>query len=158
MMKQNKLMNVAMLVLLMLFSSWSYAQTIKVRGTVIDESKNPIVGVNVVILGTTVGTITDANGKYQLDADGKATLSFSFIGYETQNVAVNNQEEINISLSMGDMQLGDVIVVGYGTQRKEAVTGSVASVTGEVMRSTWYKYHNSPAGSGGRCGYGANFN
>lgn len=134
MMKQKKLMNVAILMLLMLFSSWSFAQTIKVRGTVVDENKNPMIGVNVVIQGTTVGTVTDINGKYQLDADGKTKLSFSFIGYETQEVAVNNQSEINVSLQLGKMELGDVVVVGYGTQRREAVTGSVASIGGEVLR------------------------
>lgn len=134
-MKKNRLIRYAAVMLpLVFFSLWSLAQTTVVRGTVKDEKGEPMVGVNVVIKGTTNGIITDVNGKYQLNAEPNATLSFSFIGYKTQDVPVANQKEINVSLEPENLQVEEVVVVGYGTQRKEAVTGSVASVGGNELR------------------------
>ena len=134
-MKKNKLFQYATVVLpLLFFSLWSYAQTSMIRGTVIDEKGESMVGVNVVIKGTTTGTITDVDGKYQLQAEAKSTLDFSFIGYKNQSVLVGNQKVINVSLLPTDVAVDEVVVVGYGTQRKESVTGSVASMKGDVMR------------------------
>jgi TonB-linked SusC/RagA family outer membrane protein len=135
MMKKNKLFQYATVVLpLLFFSLWSYAQTSMIRGTVIDEKGESMVGVNVVIKGTTTGTITDVDGKYQLQAEAKSTLDFSFIGYKNQSVLVGNQKVINVSLLPTDVAVDEVVVVGYGTQRKESVTGSVASMKGDVIR------------------------
>jgi len=134
-MKKNKLFQYATVVLpLLFFSLWSYAQTSMIRGTVIDEKGESMVGVNVVIKGTTTGTITDVDGKYQLQAEAKSTLDFSFIGYKNQSVLVGNQKVINVSLLPTDVAVDEVVVVGYGTQRKESVTGSVASMKGDVIR------------------------
>ncbi len=135
MMKKNRLLKVAFLMLpLLLFSLWSFGQTNLVRGTVTDENGAPMPGVNVVIQGTITGTITDVNGKYQIQANAGSTLTFSFIGYNAQSVVVGTQKEINIKLLSSELQIGDVVVVGYGTQRKEAVTGSVASIGGDDIR------------------------
>ncbi len=134
-MKKNRLVRDAIIMLpMLLLSFWTFAQPIRVNGTVTDEDGTTMMGVNVVIQGTTIGITTDANGKYQIDADAKSTLSFSFIGYKTQDILVGNREEINIKLLPDNLQVDEVVVVGYGTQRREAVTGSVASVKGDVMR------------------------
>jgi TonB-linked SusC/RagA family outer membrane protein len=135
MMKKNRVLRVAFLMLpLILFSLWSSGQASLIRGTVTDENGAPMPGVNVVISGTTTGTITDVNGKFQIQADAKSVLTFSFIGYNAQNMLVGNQKEINVKMLSSELQLGDVVVVGYGTQRKEAVTGSVASIGGDDIR------------------------
>ena len=134
-MKKNKLVRVAIIMLpMLLLSFWTYAQSIRVKGTVTDEGKNPMAGVNVIIKGTTIGIVTDTNGKYQIDTDSKSTLSFSFIGYTAQDILVANRKDINIRLLPDNLQVDEVVVVGYGTQRKEAVTGSVASMKGDVIR------------------------
>ncbi len=134
-MKKNKLVRVAIIMLpMLLLSFWTYAQSIRVKGTVTDEGRAPMAGVNVIIKGTTIGIVTDANGRYQIDTDSKSTLSFSFIGYTAQDIPVTNRKEINIKLLPDNLQVDEVVVVGYGTQRKEAVTGSVASMKGDVIR------------------------
>lgn len=134
-MKKNKLVRVAIIMLpMLLLSFWTYAQSIRVKGTVTDEGRAPMAGVNVIIKGTTIGIVTDANGRYQIDTDSKSTLSFSFIGYTAQDMPVTNRKEINIKLLPDNLQVDEVVVVGYGTQRKEAVTGSVASMKGDVIR------------------------
>ena len=128
-------MRVAIVMLpMMLLSFWTFAQSVLVKGTITDEGKNPIPGANVVIKGTTAGIVTDANGKYQIETDAKSTLVFSFIGYKTQEIPVGSQKSVNVQLLPESLQVDEVVVVGYGTQRKEAVTGSVASMKGDVMR------------------------
>jgi TonB-dependent starch-binding outer membrane protein SusC len=135
MMRKNRLFKVATLMLPMLFFSlWGFSQSLMVKGTVTDNTGAPMVGVNVVIQGTTIGIVTDNEGKYQINAKPNSTLIFSFLGYKTQNVLVNNQSVINIKLETSEVDLGEIVVVGYGTQRKEAVTGSVASMRGDEMR------------------------
>jgi len=134
-MKKNRLVRVAIMMLpMLLLSFWTYAQSVRVKGTVTDEGGTTIVGVNVVVKGTTTGITTDVDGKYQIDADSKSTLSFSFVGYKSQETRVANQKEINIKLLPENLQVDEVVVVGYGVQRKEAVTGSVASIKGELIR------------------------
>ncbi len=134
-MKKNHFFQVITLMLpLLLFASWTYGQAVTVRGKVTDESNAPMVGVNVVVQGTTIGTVTDIDGKYQIQTEPKATLTFSFIGYKSQTVAVGNQTEINVALSTSGIDMGEVVVVGYGVQRREAVTGSVASISGGELR------------------------
>ena len=134
-MKKSRLVRYAAVMLpLLFFSLWSFAQSVVVKGTVTDEKGGPMVGVNVVIEGTTSGVITDVNGKYQIQTDAQSVLTFSFIGYKDQSVVVGSQTEINVKLESSDVEMDEVVVVGYGTQRKEAVTGSVASMKGETLR------------------------
>jgi len=134
-MKKNRLVRVVFIMLpMLLLSFWTYAQSVRVKGTVTGEDGTTIVGVNVVVKGTTNGVITDVDGKYQIDADSKSTLSFSFIGFKSQEIRIANQREINVKLLSENLQVDEVVVVGYGTQRKEAVTGSVVSMKGELIR------------------------
>lgn len=108
----------------------------QVSGTVTDNSDgSPLPGVNILLKGTTTGTVTDMDGGYNLSVPGAdAILVFSFIGYQSQEVVVGNRTAVNISLAPDLSTLSEVVVVGYGTQREEAVTGSVASISGDVLR------------------------
>jgi TonB-dependent starch-binding outer membrane protein SusC len=115
---------------LMVIQSGLLAQNINVRGTV-SSSGAALPGVNVVIKGTLNGTITDAGGNFTLSAPSDATLVFSFIGYETSEVPVNGNTVLNVSLTESVSSLSEVVVVGYGTQKKKDVTGAVAVVSSE---------------------------
>jgi TonB-linked SusC/RagA family outer membrane protein len=99
-----------------------------VTGRVTDIKGEGLPGVTVLVKGTTVGTTTGADGTFSLDAPANATLVFSSIGYAGQEIPVNNRTAINITLSDSNQALSDVVVVGYLTQKREDVTGSVASV------------------------------
>lgn len=117
--------------LCLLFINAASAQNITVKGTISDgQDKTTIPAVSVVVKGTTVGTQTDANGKYAISVPANGTLVFTYIGYNTQEVPVNNQTTVNVTLASSSQQLEQVVVVGYGTQRKVDVTGSVASLKG----------------------------
>jgi len=118
--------------------SKDHAQT-QITGNVLDEQGRPLPGVSVTITGTTLGTMTDVNGKYTLNvpesAAGKA-LSFSFIGYAKQEIAINGKTTINVNMKPDAGQvLNDVVVIGYGTQKRQDVTGSVGSVSGKELQS-----------------------
>jgi TonB-linked SusC/RagA family outer membrane protein len=103
-------------------------------GTVIDATTSEaLVGVTIQLKGTTIGTITDVNGKYTISAPSNGTLIFSFIGYKTQEVAIGNRTTIDLELQADVEALSEVVVVGYGTQRKTDVTGSTANVKGEEL-------------------------
>lgn len=120
---------------LMVSSGFSAQAQFSVRGTVTDEAGGPLPGTNVLVKGSTVGTTADAEGSFSLDVpSGDVVLVFSFIGYETEEVNIGGRSTINVSLLPSLKSLAEVVVVGYGTQRQEAVTGSVASIRGDVMR------------------------
>jgi len=104
-----------------------------INGTVRDaENNEPLPGVNILIKGTTQGSVTDINGTYSITVPAEnASLVFSFVGYEPQEIMVGNQTEINISLVISSEFLEEVVVTGYGTQNKKEITGSVASVQSE---------------------------
>lgn len=107
----------------------------KITGQVSDESGQPLPGVNVVEKGTTTGSSTDANGSYSIAVSGtNAVLVFSFVGYESQEIPVNNRSTISITLKSDNKLLNEVVVVGYGTQQKKDLTGSIASANLEAFR------------------------
>ena len=135
-MKKIRLLKVVSLIIpLLLFSIWSFGQSITVNGTVKDIAGDPIPGATVMQKETTQGTITGMNGNYSLPGvSPNGILVFSFVGMNTVEIPVNGQTEISVELAADVTDLEEVVVVGYGTQRREAVTGSVASVSGEVMR------------------------
>jgi len=114
------------------------AQERKISGTVMDEKGEGIPGVNVLIKGTTIGTITNMEGVYQLNiANAKdAILVFSFIGFENQEVAIGNSLIVDITLKEESIGLNEVIAVGYGTQTKATLTGAVASIKSEELTQT----------------------
>lgn len=109
-------------------------QQVGVSGQVVDEDNNPLPGVNVVIKGSTIGTYTDVNGKYNITvADGNAVLLFSFIGYVTKEITVAAQNVIDVTMVPDVSTLTEVVVVGYGTQKKGSVTGAVSSVDSKTI-------------------------
>lgn len=111
------------------FSSLVQNQAVTVTGTVTSEKGDPLPGVSVIEKGTTNGTVTDGNGVYTFSVSSEtATLVFSFIGYSNQEVALNGRTTVNVSLIEDVVALGEVVVVGYGTQRKTDLTGAVASI------------------------------
>lgn len=133
-MKKNKLVQVAFFMLPMLLLSFlSFGQTKVVQGNITDETGLPMVGVNVVIKGTTTGTVTDLDGNYHVEASAESTLLFSFIGYSNQSVLVGTQTEINVQMKTDNLGLDEVVVVGYGSIKKSDISGSVASVNTEDM-------------------------
>lgn len=114
---------------------FEYSDLVDVSGTVTDESGVPLPGVNIFIKGTTIGTTTDVAGRYSLNIEEPdAILVFSFIGFEMQEVSVDNRTEINVTLKQDVRALEEVVVVGYGTQRKSDLTGSVGTVKAEEIQ------------------------
>ena len=111
-------------------------QSRKITGTITDAKGEPLLGVNVVVKGTTNGTITDLDGKYALDVEPNAILVISYIGYVTQQMPVSGNV-MNITLKEDTQNLDEVVVVGYGTQQKKDITGSVAVIdTEELLASS----------------------
>src|SRR5512137_1226373 len=90
-----------------------------ITGKVVDADGSTIPGVTVQLLGSTKGTVTDINGSYQITADKGGTLKFSYVGYIAQEIKIEDQEVINIVLRESVNQLNEVVVIGYGTQKKK---------------------------------------
>ena len=104
------------------------AQDRQVTGKVTDENGIPLPGVNVQVKGTSNTTATSPEGFYSIKVSpGNSTLIFSSVGYEEQQVTINNRNEIGISLKVSVSDLSDVVVIGYGTQKRKNVTGAVSS-------------------------------
>lgn len=101
-------------------------QSITVTGTVVDQNGEPLMGVNVIEKGTTNGTMTDMDGRFTLSVPGNATLQISYIGYTTEEIVVNNQTKLNVTLKEDSQNLDELVVVGYGVVRKADLAGSVA--------------------------------
>lgn len=112
----------------------AFAQGYKLKGKVLDETKSPIPGVNIQIKGTTTGAATDVDGLFELQVSNGETLIFSFIGYQTQEIAVNGQNDMVVNLVPESSSLEEVVVIGYGTQKKKDLSGSVASVKVDQMQ------------------------
>lgn len=115
-------------VFLILFLSVSAFAQQSVSGTVYDSDGAPLPGASVVVKGTTTGTQTDFDGKYTITAASDATLVFSYVGFATQEIAVNGQSTIDVTLAEAENQLSEVVVTGYSTQTRGDITGSVSSV------------------------------
>ena len=106
--------------------------TKKITGTVVD-AQGAVIGASVVEKGTTNGTVTDFDGNFSLNVNPGATIVISFIGYETQEIKVGNQDSFNITMKDDNAQLDEVVVVGYGVQKKKLVTGATVQVKGEEI-------------------------
>ncbi|SDL62805.1 TonB-linked outer membrane protein, SusC/RagA family [Catalinimonas alkaloidigena] len=127
----------------------AFGQSATLQGTVIDDTGEGIPGVSVLAKGTSVGTITDVSGNYTLTIPNPqdAILVFSFVGYTTQEVPVGSQTTINVTLASDIKALEEVVVVGYGTQKKATLTGSIAEVEGkEIVKSPQPNLSNALAG------------
>ena len=121
-----------LLFLLCLFPLGALAQSV-VKGTVNDEAGEPIIGATVRVMGAKTGAVTDINGKFSVDAASNAQIEVSYVGYVTQRVPVGGKSSLTITLKEDNTTLNDVVVIGYGTQRRESVTGSVANIGGEKL-------------------------
>ena len=108
-----------------------------ISGTVTDASDTPLPGVSVVVKGTTTGVSTDFDGLYTINVDSPdATLIFSYIGFVTQEIAVGANNTVDVQMAEDVQNLEEVVVVGYGTQKKATLTGSVASVSGDALEKS----------------------
>lgn len=114
----------------------TFAQQKKITGKVINAgSGSSIIGATVAVTGSKEGTQTDADGNFSLSVPSTAqSLIVSFVGFETQTIAINNQSEIMVTLQVSNAKLNEVVVVGYGTQRKTDITGSIVSVSEKALR------------------------
>jgi TonB-dependent starch-binding outer membrane protein SusC len=130
----EKLPAMMLLVLLCCFAGTTAFAQNTVRGKVTSSTGGPVAGASVSVKGTSTGTNTGADGSFTIPAAKGAILVVSSVTFATKEITVGDEATINIELSPSATDLGEVVVVGYGTQRKEAVTGSVASIGGEKMR------------------------
>ncbi|WP_029034439.1 SusC/RagA family TonB-linked outer membrane protein [Salinimicrobium terrae] len=124
-----------LMILFMFVSTMIWAQTEIITGTVIDDSGMPLPGANVIIKGTSTGTLTDFDGNFSIEAAPGDVLVISYIGYTPQEVVVTDANEIQIRLTQSAAALEEVVVVGYGTQRSALVTGATSNVSGEDIAS-----------------------
>ena len=112
------------------------AQNAQVSGTVADEAGAPVIGAAVVVDGTSIGTVTDVNGGFRLSAPANGTIVVSFVGYEDAKVAIAGKTSFNIVLKAAVEQLDDVVVVAFGSKRKQDVVGSVSSVKPTIISNS----------------------
>jgi len=132
----NKKSKILLLVLFLLASLGTYAQSLTVTGKVVDSDGYEVIGANVLVKGSTgVGTITDMNGDYRLQVSdaSKAILVFTYIGMDSQEVQVSGKSRIDVTLKANTVLLDEVVAVGYATARRRDITGSVVSVKSEEL-------------------------
>ncbi len=123
-----------MLLLLMLVPAGLFAQTIELTGTITDaETGEALPGVTVIVKGSTLGAVTDFDGKYEITVTPNATLVFSYVGYSTEEVDVGTQTIIDLQLSEASTELDEIVVIGYGVQKKSDKTGAVASIESDEL-------------------------
>jgi TonB-linked SusC/RagA family outer membrane protein len=118
----------SVVLMLMLSAGFVQAQDVQVSGTVLDETGMPLPGVSILLKGTTRGTTTDLDGKYSISAPSNGVLVFSFIGYNNSEENVGSRTKIDLTLNPDVSNLEEVVVVGYGTQKKSQLTGAISSV------------------------------
>jgi len=122
------------LALMLISGNAASAQMKTIKGTVRDGKNNePVIGASILVKNTGRGTITDLDGNFEIEADTETILVVSYIGYKTRELAVGNQTVVDISLETEDVILDQVVIVGYGSQRKVDVTGATVSVKGEEL-------------------------
>ncbi|HEX8278077.1 MAG TPA: TonB-dependent receptor plug domain-containing protein, partial [Segetibacter sp.] len=132
----TKIKYVFMLYLLLILSPQTWAQATQVKGKVTDENRAGVAGVSVLLKGTSSGTGTDANGNFSINVPNlNGTLVLSSVGFTTQEVAINNRATVNVTLTSGAGQaLGEVVVVGYGSQLRKQVTGAVQTINNKELK------------------------
>lgn len=110
------------------------AKTHQLQGTVYDENGEPVIGASVMVKGTSIGTATNLEGDFVLNVPSKGILVVSYVGYKSQEIVLKGQRKIDIHLEVDAGSLDEVVVVGYGVQKKATLTGSVSSVGGEDIK------------------------
>jgi TonB-linked SusC/RagA family outer membrane protein len=131
--QQMNLKTKLVMVVALLASIQLFAQEFTVTGTVVDENNVPIPGANIVVPNTTRGTQTDFDGNYSISVSSGEQLRFSYIGYATQTISISDQRTVDVTLQEDTSQLDEVVVIGYGTQKKSTVTGSISKVVNEKL-------------------------
>src|SRR5690348_12918485 len=125
---------ISVLIFFIIVALGANAQSV-ITGTVSDSTGKGIPGVSVTVIGTNKGTATDLNGKYSIQAEPTATLMFTSTSYTPVERAVNNQSVVNVTMASAAQQLGEVVVIGYGTSQKKDLTGSVAQVNAKDFQT-----------------------
>ena len=121
--------------MVMIFGVETFAQNVTVKGKVSDSNGEPIIGVTVMLNGNnTVGSLTDANGNYSITVPANSTLSFSCVGFATQEEQLNGRNVINVVLQEDTEFLDETVVIGYGTQKKRLLTGATINITGDEIQ------------------------
>ena len=110
------------------------SQSLEIKGKVTDMNQEPLIGATILVQGSEQGTITDINGNFQLKTDPKATLIISYTGFSSKIILVGNQTVWNIILEPEDLKLEEVVVIGYGSQRKSQITGAISSLKGKDIQ------------------------
>ena len=116
----------------------AFAQTQVIKGKIVDENGDPLVGVTIQEKGTNNGTITDMDGNYSIMAGARSTLQIRYVGYQQEDIAVNGKNIINVNLKSELEDLDEVVVVGYGAVKKRDLTGSVARVGADKLKERSY--------------------
>ena len=129
-MKKLLLLNFLLFITLSVFS-----QNIQLQGVVVGQGNEPLPGVNVVVKGTTNGTITNNEGQFSINVPSTGILVISYVGYKTQEVPVNGKNYLHIVLEENLQSLDEVVVIGYGVQKKSVVTAAISKVTSEDLNS-----------------------
>ena len=132
-MLRNKSKGITLILLMLLFAVMGYAQKVTVKGTVVDsENKEPLTGVTVKEKGVAgSGAITDIDGNFTVSVPAKATLEFTYMGYTRQEVSLNGRTRISVAMVSDSKLLDELVVIGYGVQKKSDVTGSISSIAGK---------------------------
>jgi hypothetical protein len=119
---------------IVLLGQTTFAQTRSVSGVVSDGMGEPIPGVAVVVKGTKTGTLTDFDGKFTIEASNTQTLAFSYLGMKSQEILAS-KTTINVTMQEDAKQLDEVVIVGYGTQKRKEVTGSISKIQGNDIQN-----------------------
>ena len=119
----------------LLFSVYGHAQDVAVKGKIVDETGMPVPGATILIKGTSKATATNFDGDYEIKAPSNGKLTISFIGYNTIEEAINGRNQIDVKLKTQSQDLNEVVVVGYGTQKKSVVTGAISSIKAKDLEN-----------------------
>lgn len=127
-----KKLKLILTMLLLTVATVALAQT-KVTGRVVDESGEPIIGASVIQKGTNNGSVTDLDGNFTIPLSGKCILQISYVGYKTQTISYTGQNKLKITIKEDQQALGEVVVVGYGTQKKASLTSAISQIKGDEV-------------------------
>lgn len=132
-----KRISILFFVILIVTKNLIYAQdTTNISGRISSSTGEPMIGASITVKGTTNGTITDIDGNFRIEASPPSTLIISYVGYVAQEVQIAGRKSVNIILKEDTGLLEEIVVVGYGTQKKETLTGSVVSVKGDEIKKS----------------------
>ncbi len=131
--KTFRLKGIMALACLLLTSVSAFAQTKTVTGTITDATNEPLIGVSVVVQGTSTGTVTNMDGKYSISVTPEDVLVFSYVGMATQSIKVGTQSVINVTLKEDSQLLAETVVIGYGSAKKRDLTGSITNIKGDEI-------------------------